>query len=283
MLVTTQELLQRAQREAYAVVGFAVYNLETLQVTVETAERLRAPLILQTTPSTVETAGIEYLSVLAKVAADKASIPIALHLDHGDTLERVRLCLEHGYTSVMIDGSALPYEENVKLVREAVTLAHSRGVPVEAELGRVRGVEDNSADGSAEKWYTDPDLARDFVERTGVDSLAVAIGTAHGLYKREPKLDLPRLSAIRSLVSVPLVLHGASGVPDSAIREAIRLGIAKINIATEVKIPFAAALREFLSAHPTEYDPRKYFRPAKEAYAAVVEEKIRLAGADGRY
>lgn len=282
MLVTTREMLERAQREGYAVVGFAVYNLETVRSAVETAERLRAPLILQTTPSTIDTVGLEYLVALAKVAAERVTVPVALHLDHGDTLERVRLCLEHGYTSIMIDGSALPYEDNVALVREATELAHKYDVPVEAELGWV-GRAEELADEASDIGLTDPDMARDFVERTGVDSLAVAIGTAHGVYKREPKLDLVRLAAIRAKVSVPLVLHGASGVPDATLQKAIQLGIAKMNIATELKVPFATTLREYLTKHPEEYDPRKYFRPAQEAYAAVVQEKIRLAGAHGRY
>jgi tagatose 1,6-diphosphate aldolase GatY/KbaY len=263
-------------------VGFAAYNLETVRTLVETADMLKAPLMIQTTPGTIDNAGIEYLSALVRVAAEKASIPIALHLDHGDSLDRVRLCLEHGYTSIMIDGSHLPYEENVALVSEAVKMAHAKGVPVEAELGQIGGVEDDLQVDEKNAGYTDPDQAADFVERTGLDSLAVAIGTAHGLYIHEPKLDVERLSAIRQRVSVPLVLHGASGVPDELVRETVRRGIAKINIATELKHPFAHSLRDYFQEHPGETDPRKYFKPAQKAYAAVVEEKIRLAQADGK-
>lgn len=281
-LVTSRDMLAKAQQGGYAVVGFAAYNLETVRTLVETADMLKAPLMIQTTPGTIDNAGIEYLSALVRVAAEKASIPIALHLDHGDSLDRVRLCLEHGYTSIMIDGSHLPYEENVALVSEAVKMAHAKGVPVEAELGQIGGVEDDLQVDEKNAGYTDPDQAADFVERTGLDSLAVAIGTAHGLYIHEPKLDVERLSAIRQRVSVPLVLHGASGVPDELVRETVRRGIAKINIATELKHPFAHSLRDYFQEHPGETDPRKYFKPAQKAYAAVVEEKIRLAHADGK-
>lgn len=282
-LVTTTEMFRRAQQEGYAVVGFAAYNLETIQTVVETAEHLQAPLMIQTTPATIENAGIEYLTAIVGIAAKNANIPVALHLDHGDKLERVRLCLEYGYTSVMIDGSHLPFEENIELVRAAVDLAHKQGVPVEAELGQVGGVEDDLSVDESQARYTDPHLAAEFVNRTGIDSLAIAIGTAHGMYKGEPKLDFDRLSQIREQVSVPLVLHGASGVPDEMIREAIRRGITKVNIATELKIPFANALRTFLRDNPKEADPRKYFKPARQAYAMVVTEKILLAGANGRY
>jgi tagatose 1,6-diphosphate aldolase GatY/KbaY len=282
-LTTTYEMFEKASREGYAVVGFAAYNLETVRTLVETADELGAPVMVQTTPSNIDNAGIEYLAAIVKIAAEKVSIPVALHLDHGDSIDRVRLCLEHGYTSVMIDGSTLPYEENVALVRQAVELAHTRGVPVEAELGHVGGLEDDQSVDEANAHYTDPELAAEFVERTGLDSLAIAIGTAHGLYKGEPKLDFERLSEIRSRVSVPLVLHGASGVPDESIRETIRRGITKINIATELKIPFAAGLREYFQKHPEDSDPRRIFKLAQRNYAAVVQEKIRLAGAAGRY
>ena len=277
-LVTTQDMFRKAQQDGYAIVGLAAYNLETVKTLVETAETLKSPVMIQTTPGTIDNAGIEYLSALVKITTEKASIPVALHLDHGTSLELVKLCLEHGYTSIMIDGSALAYEENVALVREAVKLAHAKGVPVEAELGRIGGAEDDLAVAEANAGYTDPDMAVDFVTRTGLDSLAIAIGTAHGLYKGTPKLDLKRLSQIREKVSVPLVLHGASGVPDELVRETIQLGIAKINIATELKITFAQALRQFLSEHPNESDPRKYFKVAQHAYATVVKEKIQLVG-----
>ncbi len=282
-LATTQDMLKKAQLERFSVVGFAAYNLETVQTLVATAERLRAPLMIQTTPGTIDHAGIEYLSAIVNIAARKATIPVALHLDHGESMERVRACLAHGYTSIMIDGSHLPYEENVGLVKEVVAMAHREDVGVEAELGRIGGVEDELSVDEREARYTDPDMAQDFVARTGIDSLAIAIGTAHGMYKGEPQLDLDLLSTISQRVSIPLVLHGASGLPDALIRETIRRGIAKMNIATELKIPFAEGLRAYLHDHPDESDPRKYFRQAQQAYGAVVEEKIRLAGAQGRY
>lgn len=266
----------QAQHAGYAVAGFAAYNLETIRTLVETADRLHAPVIIQTTPSNIDNMGIEYLVAIVKVAADKAQVPVALHLDHGDSLERVALCVQHGFTSVMIDGSALPYEDNVALAREAVRIAHPFDVPVEAELGHVGGVEEEQG------LYTDPELAKAYVDDTGIDSLAIAIGTAHGLYKGEPKLDLARLAVIRSRVSVPLVLHGASGVPDPLVRACIERGITKINIATELKIPYARALRQFLADHPDESDPRKYFQPGQSAYAQVVAGKIALVGAGGQ-
>lgn len=282
-LTTTVEMFKRARKESYAVVGFAAYNLETVRALVQTANDLEAPVMVQTTPSNIDNAGIEYLAAIVKIAAERAAVPVALHLDHGDSIERVKACLEHGYTSIMIDGSGLPYEENVALVQEAVKLAHAKGVPVEAELGRVGGVEDDLSVDEANVRYTNPELAAEFVERTGLDSLAIAIGTAHGMYKGEPKLDFGRLSLIASKVPVPLVLHGASGVPGESIRETVRRGITKINIATELKIPFADGLREYFQENPDGSDPRKIFKPAERNYAAVVKEKILLAGAIGRY
>lgn len=281
-LVTTHAMYAQAQQAGYAVAGFAAYNLETIRTLVATADSLHAPVIIQTTPSNIDNMGIEYLVAIVKVAAAKAEVPVALHLDHGDSLERVALCVQHGFTSVMIDGSALPYEDNVALAREAVRIAHPFGVPVEAELGHVGGVEEELLPEVEQGLYTDPELATAYVADTGIDSLAIAIGTAHGLYKGEPKLDLARLAVIRSRVSVPLVLHGASGVPDHSVRACIERGITKINIATELKIPYARALRQFLADHPDESDPRKYFKPGQSAYAEVVAGKIALVGAGGQ-
>lgn len=281
--VTNIEMYADARKQGYAVVGLAAYNLETLQTLIETADRLHAPVMVQTTPSNIDNMGVEYLAAIVKIAAQKASVPVVLHLDHGDSIERVHQCVDHGFTSVMIDGSQLPYEQNIAMVREAVAIAHAKGVVVEAELGKIGGVEDDLSVNAEDAHYTDPDTAVDFIQRTGLDSLAIAIGTAHGLYKGEPKLDLDRLSEIRRRVDVPLVLHGASGVPDAAIRETIRRGITKMNIATELKIPFASTLRKFLVEHPDESDPRKLFKTALKAYADVVEDKLTLAGAIGRY
>lgn len=282
-LVTTKAMYRQAMNDGYAVAGFAAYNLETIRALVETADALRAPVIVQTTPSNIDNMGIEYLVAIVKLAASRARVPVALHLDHGDSLERVEFCVKHGFTSVMIDGSALPYEENVSLSKAAVQTAHAYGAVVEAELGHVGGVEEELLPEVQDVLYTDPAVAKEFVHATGVDSLAVAIGTAHGVYRGDPKLDFNRLTAIRSAVPVPLVLHGASGVPDDSIRECIRRGITKINIATELKLPYAAALREFLLNNPDEFDPRKYFKPGRHAYEEVVRQKIEMVGADGRY
>ncbi|MFD1675928.1 class II fructose-bisphosphate aldolase [Alicyclobacillus fodiniaquatilis] len=282
-LVTTQKMYVDAMRDGYAVAGFAGYNLETLRALVQTAEELRAPVIVQTTPSNIENIGIDYLVEIVRLAAEKTSTPVALHLDHGDSLERVEQCVKRGFTSVMIDGSALPYNENLELAKEAVKIAHRFGVSVEAELGHVGGVEEELLPEGDHAFYTDPGLANSYVRDSGIDSLAVAIGTAHGLYQGEPHLDFERLAAIRSSVSVPLVLHGASGVPDNLIRNCIKYGISKINIATELKIPYANALRTFLQENPDEVDPRKYFKPGLHAYVDVVREKIRLVNAEGRY
>ena len=281
-LVSTHDMYQRARQNGYAIAGFAAYNLETLRALIETADALRAPVIVQTTPSNIDNMGIEYLVEIVRIAARQASVPVVLHLDHGDSVTRVEQCVRHGFTSVMIDGSSLPYEENIRITREAVAIAHAHGVSVESELGHVAGVEDEALTESA-ALYTDPALAADFISRSGADSLAIAIGTAHGVYRGEPKLDFERLSVIHSSVAVPLVLHGASGVPDASIREAVRRGVAKINIATELKIPYADGLRRYLLEHPEDSDPRKYSRWAVQAYTEVVGEKIRLVAAAGKY
>ena len=280
---TTSEMLADAKSKGYAVVGFSVYNLETAKELVHTANRLRAPLIIQTTPKTIDLFGLEYITAIVRIAANAVGTPVSLHLDHGNSFNLAIKCLEHGYSSIMIDGSHLPYNENVGLVHEVVTRAHAIGVPVEAELGRIGGVEDDLSVEEQDAGYTDPNAAADFVERTGIDSLAVSIGTAHGMYHRPPKLNFELLRKIRSVVPIPLVLHGASGIPDHAIQQAIQSGISKINIATELKLEFATALRDFLSSHPNEIEPRSYLAPALNAYAKVVEHKIALANAVNRF
>jgi len=209
-------------------------------------------------------------------------IPIALHLDHATSYQQVVECIRAGYTSVMIDGSKLPYDENVALTRKVVELAHYAGVSVEAELGKVGGTEDDLTVDEREATFTVPEEAVKFIEDTGVDYLAIAIGTAHGVYKWEPKLDLERLKKIRSMVSVPLVLHGASGVPDDGLRDAIACGINKINLATDLKIPMARAIRDIFMVDPDEDDPRKYLGAAREAVEAVVRDKIRVIGCNGK-
>lgn len=281
-LGSSRPLVEAAQAGGYAVAGFAAYNLETLTTLLRTADQMQAPVLVQTTGGTIDHFGLPYLTALVRILAAEVSVPVALHLDHGSSLERVRRCLDAGYTSIMVDGSRLAYPENVALVREAVRLAHRQDVPVEAELGRIGGVEDDIAVDERDAFYTDPEQAADFVRHTGCDLLAVAIGTAHGMYRGTPHLDFDRLDAIRARVAVPLVLHGASGLPDALVREAIRRGMAKINIASELKEAFGEALRAYLIVHPGDNDPRHYFPPAQQAYAEVVAAKIRLAGAEGR-
>ncbi len=278
-LVSSQGLLSQAQREGYAVAGFAAYNLETVRTLLETADALKAPVLVQTTGGTIDYVGLPYLAAIVGMVAQTVSIPVALHLDHGDSLDRVRDALSHGYTSIMVDGSKMAYEDNVAFVRAAVGMAHARGVPVEAELGRIGGVEDELQVADAEATLIDPDQAADFVARTGCDFLAPAIGTAHGMYRGVPHLDFDRLDQVREKVSVPLVLHGGSGLPDKLVVSAVKHGMAKINIASELKEAYGEALRAHLIAHPAENDPRRYFLPAAAAYRAVVEAKIRLAGA----
>ena len=220
-LVTTKQLLLDAQEKGYAVGAFNVENMEMVQAVVSAAEELQSPVIMQTTPSTVKYADLAYFYANAKVAAEEASVPVAIHLDHGNSFELAMQALRAGYTSIMIDGSHDSFEENIKVSKAVADACHPSGVPVEAELGKVGGKEDDLEGGEGNP-YTDPMEAKQFVEETGIDSLAVAIGTAHGVYKGTPKLDVERLSEIRKVVSIPLVLHGTSGVPDDAVRECIK-------------------------------------------------------------
>ncbi|REJ27423.1 MAG: tagatose-bisphosphate aldolase [Caldibacillus debilis] len=282
-IVNTKEMLLDAQKNKYAVPAFNIHNLETIQAVVETAYEMRSPVILAATPGTFQYAGRDYIQAIVEVAAKKYDIPIALHLDHHEKFEDIVESVELGTKSVMIDASRLPFEENVRLVKRVVDYAHAKGATVEAELGRLGGQEDDLTVAEEDSFYTDPDAAAEFVERTGIDSLAVAIGTAHGLYKSEPKLDFERLEKIQEKVKIPLVLHGASGIPEEDVRKCIERGIAKVNIATELKIPFSDALRKYLLEHPDANDPRKYMSPAKQAMKRVVREKIRMCMSENRF
>lgn len=283
MGVNTKEMLLKAQKDGYAVPAFNIHNLETLQVVVETAAELRSPVIIAGTPSTFAYGGRDYIQALVNVAATRYDIPIALHLDHHEVLDDIKESVVLGTKSVMIDASHHPYEENVAIVKEVVEYAHANGATVEAELGRLGGQEDDLVVDAADAYYTDPAVAKDFVEKTNIDSLAIAIGTAHGMYKSEPKLDIDRLAEIRKVVDIPLVLHGASGIPSDTVRTCIELGICKVNIATELKNPFSDALRQYLVAHEDANDPRKYMEPAKAAMKKVVAEKIMMCMSDNRY
>ncbi|MGX1984079.1 tagatose-bisphosphate aldolase catalytic subunit [Thermolongibacillus altinsuensis] len=282
-LVNTKEMLLKAKQEGYAVPAFNIHNLETIQVVVETAEEMRSPVILAATPGTFQYAGRDYIQAISETAAKRSSIPIALHLDHHEKIEDIIASVELGAKSVMIDASHYPFDENINIVKEVVEYAHSKGATVEAELGRLGGQEDDLVVDEAESYYTDPDAAVEFVKRTGVDSLAVAIGTAHGLYRSEPKLDFERLDLIRKKVNIPLVLHGASGISQEDVRRCIELGCAKVNVATELKIAFSSALRQYLIDNPQVNDPRKYMEPAKQAMKKVVREKIFMCMSENRY
>ncbi|MBO8125771.1 MAG: class II fructose-1,6-bisphosphate aldolase [Firmicutes bacterium] len=281
MLTPLKDLVQAAQAGHYAVGAFNFSNLEILKSITETAQRLSSPVIIQTSQSAIKYAGLGFIVAMARAAAEETDVPIALHLDHGTDLDLIKECIARGYSSVMIDGSHLPLEENIRITREVVALAHPSGVSVEAELGRLVGVEDEISVDEREASFTDPDEARRFVEATGVDALAVAIGTAHGQYKGEPKLDFDRLKQIAGAVETPLVLHGASGVPAESVSKAIKLGICKVNIDTDLRLAFHGAVKSFLESSDS-YDPRKLLAPAMEAMSEVVATKINLFGSAGK-
>lgn len=248
---------------------------------IRAAEELRAPVIMQTTPSTVKYAGLDYYLAMVRTAAERTDIPVAMHLDHGDSFDLAMRALRTGYTSIMIDGSHNVLEENIALTRRVVEACAPSHISVEAELGKVGGKEDDLEGGDGNP-FTDPQEAKEFVERTGVNSLAVAIGTAHGLYKGTPKLDFERLSAIREVVSIPLVLHGASGVPDDAVRESITRGICKVNFATELRIAFSDGVKEYLQKDPEAFDPKKYCKVGIEKVVETVKGKIAICGSAGK-
>lgn len=280
-LVPMSAILNKAKDEGYAVGGFNMNNLEFLQAIISACEEERSPVIVQTSEGALRYIGIEYASALVKTAAEITDVPVALHLDHGHSFEQIMQCVRHGFSSVMIDGSRLPFEENIALVQKVVEAAHAVGVSVEAELGRIGGTEDNVSVDEREASFTDPDEAEEFVERTGVDALAIAIGTAHGVYKGKPELDFERLKAIKARLDIPLVLHGASGVPEEDVQRAVSLGINKVNINTDFMQAFTAKTREVLE-DPSIYDPRKILGPSREAIVAKVKEKIKLLGSNNR-
>lgn len=277
-LTTTTTMLQSAQKGGYAVGAFNAENMEMAQAILRAGEAMSAPVILQTTSGTLAYAPPEVFSGIGGALAKASKTPAALHLDHGSSFELAERAAHAGYTSLMIDGSTLPYDENIALTQRVVQMAS--GLPVEAELGTVGGKEDGHGAGGIA--YTNPDEAADFVRRTGIQSLAVAIGTAHGVYKGEPRLDMDRLSAIRERVSVPLVLHGASGVPETSVRECIRRGICKVNYATELRIAFTSAVRAFLLENEGAIDPKQPMKAGREAVFRLVCDLIRLCGSEGR-
>ena len=304
MLVTNKDLMVPARKNGYAIPALNVQNLESVTAVAEAAAEEQSPVILQITPSVIKYAGLRYITGLAKTATELQSVPMAIHLDHGDSFETAANCVEAGFSSVMIDGSFLEFDENAALTKRVVDMAHPKGVSVEAELGKLAGVEERSVE-EKDAILTDPDLAVEFVEKTGVDTLAVAIGTSHGAYKfkSEAKLDLARLKIISEKVAIPLVLHGASsvpqaliekankygaalsgakGIPEEEYRKAIELGIAKVNIDTDLRLAFTATVREVLTDSPKNFDPRKILGPARDAMKEVAKGKMRLFGSAGK-
>jgi len=293
-----------ARKNGYAIPALNVQNLESIKAVVEAATEEKSPVILQITPSVIKYAGLDYITALAKTAAQTAPVPLAIHLDHGEDYDTVAKCVNAGFSSVMIDGSFLSFSDNIAVTKKVVELAHPKNVSVEAELGKLAGIEERSVE-EKEAILTDPDNAAEFVKKTGVDTLAVAIGTSHGAYKfkSQAKLDLERLKAISKRVSIPLVLHGAScvpawivekaerygaklegakGVTEDQLQQAIKLGIAKINTDTDLRLAFLSTVREVLVTQPKEFDPRKILGPAKDAMKEVSKGKMRLFGSSGK-
>ncbi len=304
-LVSSKEILVQAREHGYAVGAFNTSNLEISQAVFEAAAEMKSPVIVATSESAIEYAGFDNLLNMVRHMADYFGVKAALHLDHGKDLDIAVKCIRHGWTSVMIDASKLEYEENVAATSAVAQVAHMAGVPVEAELGRLAGIEDMVSVDEREAALTDPAQAAEFVERTGCDFLAIAIGTSHGAYKfkGEPKLELDRLSEIAGMVERPLVLHGASsvpqdvletaakygaklpgakGVPEDAIKEAVKSGIAKINIDTDLRLAFTGGVRRVLTESPEVFDPRKIVGSGREAIRDVVKRKMRLFGSDGK-
>lgn len=298
-LVTTKEMFEKALKSDYAVGAFNVNNMEIIQGIVDAAKAENAPLILQVSAGARKYARSAYLMKLVEAAIIDSGLDIALHLDHGEDFEICKKCVDDGFTSVMIDGSKHEFKENIELTKKVVEYAHAHGVVVEAELGKLAGVEDNINVDARSATFTVPEEAAEFVEKTGVDSLAIAIGTSHGAYKfkGEPYLDYERLKEIHKLIpDTPLVLHGAStvlpefvkkcndyggnipgaqGVPEDMIREATKYGICKVNIDTDLRLAMTAEVRKFIAENPAEFDPRKYLGPARDAIQAMVQHKIR--------
>lgn len=299
-LVTTKKMFEDAYKGGYAIGAFNVNNMEIIQGITEAAKKLNAPLILQVSKGARAYANHTYLVKLVEAAEKETGLPIALHLDHGPDFETCKSCIDGGFTSVMIDGSSLPYEENVALTKKVVDYAHARGVVVEGELGQLAGVEDEVNVSAEDASYTNPDQVEDFVKRTGVDSLAIAIGTSHGAYKfkpgQKPQLRFDILEEVsKRLPGFPIVLHGASsvvpefvekinahggkmpdaiGIPEEMLRQAATMAVCKINIDSDLRLAMTAAIREHFDEHPDHFDPRQYLKPAREAIEGMVEHKI---------
>jgi len=307
-LVTTKKMFEMAYKNGYAVGAFNVNNMEITQGIVEAVAEEKAPLILQVSKGAREYASNSYLTAIMNVAVkENPDIPIATHLDHGDNFETCKQFVDDGFTSVMIDASKMPFEENIKVTKEVVKYAHSHGVVVEAELGQLGGIEEHVVGvEDVEKHLTDPKQAVEFIEKTGVDSLAVAVGTSHGAYKfkTEPKLAFDRIQKIQEMMpGFPLVMHGSSsvlkefvdlinkyggkmpnamGVPESAITKAVKMAICKVNIDTDLRMALTAKIRQVFAEKPGEFDPRKYLGPGREAIKAMVKHKLHVLGCAGK-
>lgn len=281
-LVAVHELLKKADQEGYAVGAFNANNMEIIQAIVTAAEMENSPVIMQASQGAITYAGLDYITGIVRIAARGAKVPVALHLDHGTDFDQVVRCFRSGFSSVMYDGSKLSLEDNIAITNRVLEMARPVGVSVEAELGKIGGTEDHVTVSEKEAMFTDPEEARYFVEKTGVDSLAIAIGTAHGQYQGEPKLDFERLKIIRELTGIPIVLHGSSGVPDEAVRQAIELGVRKVNIDTNIRESFVSAMRKVIAEKPDEIDPRKILGPAREATIEMIRDKIRVFGSNGK-
>lgn len=279
-LVTSEEMLSKAQKGGYAVGAFNVENMEMVKAVIAAAEELKAPVMLQTTPSTVKYGTLETYAAIVAAEAKKASVPVCLHLDHGSSFDLAVQAVKAGYTSVMIDGSKEAFEDNVAVSKRVADVGRAAGIPVEAELGKVGGKED---DHEAEAdTNTDPMEAKEFVERTGITSLAVAIGTAHGFYIGTPVLDKERLSEICKVVDIPLVLHGASGLTDQDVRDCVKRGICKVNFATELRVAYTDACKKLLAEKPETFDPKALGKVGMAAVTELVKGRMKVCGCDGK-
>lgn len=274
-LVTSKGLLLDAQKHGYAVGAFNVENMEMVMAVLAAAEEASCPIIMQTTPGTIKYAGLDYYFANIRAAAERSKLPVACHLDHGSSFELAMFAFRTGYTSIMIDGSQLPLEGNISLTKSVTDACHAGGVPVEGELGRVGGKEDDLEAGNVNP-YTDPTEAVEFVQRTKVDSLAVGIGTSHGVYKGTPKVNVEVLSEIRAAVDVPLVMHGTSGVPDEQVADCIKRGICKVNYATDLRIAFTDGVKAYIAEHPGQFDPKKYGTVAMERVKQYVLDRMKV-------
>ncbi len=282
MLVTSRELLADAQSKSYAVGAFNVENMEMVLAVIQAAEETKSPVILQTTPGTVKYAGIEMYAANMRTAAERSNVPVACHLDHGNSFGIAARAFRAGYTSIMIDGSKLDFEDNISLTKSVVEMCHAGNIPVEAELGRVGGKEDNLDNSKTNNPYTNPQEAAEFVARSECDFLAVAIGTAHGVYKGTPQINFDVLGKIRELVSIPLVLHGTSGVPDEQVVHCVKMGMCKVNYATDLRIAYTYGVKRYMQENPGVFDPKKYGACGIEEVKKYVVGRMKVIGSCGK-